>query len=336
MKLNTLTCAVAAVAIGATGFFVGRDASTLLPSLSLQLYQWDSEASDTWPSPFVRVEISRADKTTQPAYYLSAPQGDPKPLVVSLHTWSGDYTQHDPLAPLIQQAGWNYIHPNAQGPNNTPNACLSDRVIHDIDDAIQFALDQGHVDAKNIFVVGASGGGYTALGAYLRSRHTVRAYLAWVPISNLLAWFHQAPYHNEQYANDILACTDSRNGTLNEDEAKRRSPLYWPLPDKLPQRIELYAGIDDGHTGAVPISHTINFYNRIAGALGHDQNRVTEAAATQLLTRAIDRTLTVGVLGDRGVFYQQDTGPVSLSIFDGGHELLPAYSVARMRGMVGE
>ena len=104
--------------------------------------RWDNTRTEKWADGFALVTIrSSADATEQPAYFFKAAQGGaPKPLIVSLHTWSGDHAQSDPLAPIAKEAGWNYIHPGFRGPNSTPDACLSKKAIADIDDAIQYAI----------------------------------------------------------------------------------------------------------------------------------------------------------------------------------------------------
>src|SRR5690606_28898094 len=192
---------------------------------------------------FSLVQIpSTADGASQAAYFLPAKDGQPMPLLVSLHTWSGDYSQADPLAGPALQAGWNYIHPDFRGANKSTDACLSTKALSDIDDAIQYAIENGSVDPARIFVVGVSGGGYATLGSYLRSRHTVRAWLAWVPISDLAAWFYESQSRENQYAQDIINCT-SEDGEFDEEAASRRSPLRWDFPEKLSGRLEIYAGI---------------------------------------------------------------------------------------------
>src|SRR5690606_2644791 len=64
----------------------------------------------------------------------------PRPLVVSLHTWSGDYRQKDTLIHFCIHRGFHYIHPNFRGPNQNPEAMGSDKVVSDIDDAIDYLL----------------------------------------------------------------------------------------------------------------------------------------------------------------------------------------------------
>ncbi len=198
--------------------------------LTALIHRREALTTPTWPEGFSVVHIrSSADGSLQPAYFFAAPPGGAQPLVVSLHAWNGNYAQNDPLAARARHEGWNYIHPDVRGPNHTKEACLSQKGLSDVDDAIQYAIDNGAVDGGNIFVVGASGGGQATLGAYVTSRHRIKAFLAWVPISDLIAWFHQSQSRHTEYAAHILQCT-SDGMRLDENEARLRSPLFWDLP----------------------------------------------------------------------------------------------------------
>ncbi len=318
-----------------TSFIVGGLAGHYYPQIKFRLISkiniWDNTNTEDWIKVFSLVTIrSSVDDTEQLAYFFKVGSGNPRPLIVSLHTWSGDYSQNDPLASMSKDAGWNYIHPDFRGPNWTADACLSEKAIADIDDAIQYAIDNGNVDITNIFVVGASGGGYATLGTYLRTRHRVRAFFSWVPISDLSAWYHQSSNRKSKYAQDILKCT-SDGTALDEKEARLRSPLFWDVPDKPKGRLEIYAGINDGYTGNVPISHSILFYNHIAKHLGNQNNLVEQNDIIGLLTRGIDEQNDLGLLGTRKIYYRRDIDSLSLVIFDGGHEMLPEYCLERMK-----
>lgn len=313
------------------GVLLGHYYPQIKSRLSSTINKWDSTTAIDWPEDFSLVTIpSSADETEQAAYFLKAPFDTPKPLVVSLHTWSGDYSQNDPLAQMSKDAGWNYIHPNFRGPNWTIEACLSEKAIADIDDSIQYAIDNGNVDIANVFVVGASGGGYATLGMYLKTQHRVRAFLSWAPISDFSAWYHQSSSRSSKYAQDILKCT-SGGTVLDEKKARLRSPLFWDVPEKPKGRLEIYAGINDGYAGSVPISHSILFYNRIAQHLGNQDDLVAQDDIIKVLTRSIDDTIDLGMLRDRKVHYRRGTDLLLLTIFDGGHEMLPEYCFSRMK-----
>ena len=105
-------------------------------------------------------------------------------LIISLHTWSGDFAQKDPLISKILKEDWNYIHPNFRGFNNKPKACGSKFVVSDIDDAISFALENTNVDSSNIHIIGVSGGGFAIMLSYMKSKHKIRSFSTWVGISN--------------------------------------------------------------------------------------------------------------------------------------------------------
>ncbi len=312
---------------GLVGHYLPQIKSLLISKINTK----DNPSRTNWGDAFSLVKIqSSTDTSFQPAYFLASRPGTPKPLIVSLHTWSGDYASDDPLGEMARKEGWNHIHPDFRGPNRTIDACLSKKALSDMDDAIQYAKDNGHVDMNNIFVVGMSGGGYATLGSYLKTSHQVKAFLSWVPISDLSAWFHQSKNRNAKYAQDILQCT-SDGIVLDPNKARERSPMFWDMPVKPKGKLEIYAGINDGYTGSVPISHSIHFFNRIVEHYGYADSKVGQTDIVKLLTRGIDRNDHPGMIGDREVVYRRDTKPVSLVIFDGTHEMLTEYCFDRMK-----
>lgn len=324
------------LAIWVVAFFFGGIVVHYLPSIKAinisKINLWDNTLASEWNDGFSLIKIrSSADGSLQRAYFFSTSLKTLKPLIVSLHTWSGDYSQNDPLAAMAKQAGWNYIHPDFRGPNWTVDACLSNKALTDIDDAIQYAKDNGSVDTKNIFVVGVSGGGYAVLGSYLKSVHNIKAFLAWAPISDLSAWFHQSRNRNDKYARHILQCT-SDGIVFDQYKAIDRSPLFWNIPNKnLQGRLEIYAGIDDGYTGSVPISHSILFFNRLVSHYGYADKEVGEGDIVELLTHGYEKRGLLRKIDDREVIYEKDSGLVSLVIFEGSHEMLPEFCFKRMK-----
>lgn len=275
-------------------------------------------------------EVSIPGPAQQRAYFHQSRKS--APLVVSLHTWIGDFTEVDPIAELVRSEGWSYLHPDFQGPNRAPEACLSSRALEDIDDAIAFGLTQG-ADPDNVFVVGVSGGGYAALGAYVRSAHRVKAFLSWAPIADLEAWYHQSRAQRNGYVDQLLACT--RSGlTLDLAHAAERSPLRWPIPTQPRGRLEIFAGIDDGYVGSVPVTHAIAFFNRVARHTGFADAAVREDEILALASRAVDPKPGLGTIEGREVLFRSEAPPVSLVIFAGHHELLARHAVERIRLLV--
>jgi hypothetical protein len=108
---------------------------------------------------------SLADGSEQPAMFYAPASKEPVPLLVTLHTWSGDYRQddHEACAQWCLEKNWAYIHPNFRGPNRRPEATGSELVVQDIVDAVTYASQHGNIDPTRVYLVGTSGGGYTAL-----------------------------------------------------------------------------------------------------------------------------------------------------------------------------
>jgi len=296
-------------------------------------------SKDPWTSPFEEVSIrSTLDGNLQKAYFLKTDAPDPRPLVVSLHTWSGDYTQEDPLAELCLELDVNYIHPDFRGPNWTPKACCSELALSDIDDAIDFALENANVDKSDIKVIGVSGGGYATLAMFMKSRHAIRRYSAWVPISDLPAWYEESRIRDNQYADDILACTGSQDGSLDAAEAERRSPLYWKTPDGRLDGSELaiHAGVYDGIQGSVPITHSINFYNKVLADLYPGSGAAVSIEEKARLLESRKPLGDYGTIGGRKICLEKSHGNLRLVIFTGNHEMLPEAAIDNLHLTIGD
>ncbi|WP_420455693.1 GDSL-type esterase/lipase family protein [Rubrivirga sp.] len=292
---------------------------------------YDDPATDGWPDGVEAVEIARADGSHQPALLWRASRPG-RPLVVSLHTWSGDWRQRS--ASLIGQAmerDWNWVHPDFQGPNTQPTACGSDAVVSDLDDAIAFA--RAETEASEVRVVGSSGGGYAALVHLMRGAEPVDSYDAWVPITDLEAWHRESAARASKYHRDVLDCTGSEGGALDVAEARRRSPLWQPAPlGKLtyenPTRVRLYAGVRDGTDGSVPITHSLFFYDHLARSLAEESGEAPDGEdfvggdAAVLLASLGWPDPPARQIGGRDVLYERQSGPISLTVFQGRHEML--------------
>lgn len=304
-------------------------------------FEWDSSEKSGWTSSFEKVEIhSSADSTLQPAYFRKAQSDEPKPLIVSLHTWSGGYDQKDPMTADIEAKDLNYIHPHFRGFNNRPEAMVSRLVISDIDDAIEYAIENGNVDPDEIHIVGVSGGGMATIAAYMELSRPIKSFNAWVPISDIHAWYWESLGRRFNYASHIMAAI-GHDGKIDTEEARRRSPLFKPFPKEARKNaiLRIYAGIHDGHIGCVPISHSINFYNRIVGELKYGTDSLTEIyrfaeqdselVSKNLLMSLLEKRLCPenldsdeSLLG-RHVHLSRCSGNISLVIFEGEHEQIP-------------
>jgi len=292
--------------------------------------KFDDKQKVEWATEFEVVEIkSNLDTSHQKAYFYKSKSKNPKPLVVSLHTWSGYYDQHDPLAELCRSKNLNYIHPDFRGANFTKDACCSELALSDIDESITYAINNSNVDANEIYVIGGSGGGYATLSTFMKSKHNIRKFSAWASISDIVAWYNESSIRGNNYDENILTCTGSENGALNKLVAEQRSPVYWKTPINKVKHSDLYiyAGVYDGIQGSVPITHSINFYNKILSDLGVTDSSlyVTDKEKLQLLEYRAPLG-DYGKISGRNVCLIKNYKNIKLTIFEGNHEMLTEFA----------
>ena len=294
---------------------------------------WDNTISKSWPEGFAKTEIkSSADGSMQNAVFYKTLQTTPQPLIVSLHTWSGDYTQEDPLAKEVLLRDWNYIHPNFRGVNNNPEACGSDLVIPDIEDAIQYAIEHGNVDKSQVHIIGVSGGGYATLLAFMKINYPVRSFSAWASISNLEDWYWECKGRNLKYAKNLEMVTTNGNG-FNAAEARKRSPLFMKFqPEKRKGSfLNIYAGIHDGYTGSVPISQSVNMFNKLLLEMYPERTieLISDSLQLSLIRKQINPDLdTTLVMGGRKIHLIRELPNLSLILFEGTHEMIVPQALA--------
>ncbi|SDM22224.1 Prolyl oligopeptidase family protein [Daejeonella rubra] len=316
----------------ATGIFISQNETiwnTLKKPFSNTFTRFDDTSQTNWDPDFKVVDIkSTLDNSLQKAYFYKSNSTSPKPLVVSLHTWSGNYEQKDELAALSKTKDLNYIHPDFRGVNWTKDACCSDLALGDIDDAIDYAIKNSNVDLSRIYVIGVSGGGYATLATFMKSRHLIRRFSAWVPISDLPAWYAQSKIVGAKYAENIMDCTSSKD-SLNMDIAIKKSPIYWNTPvEKLnTSELNIYAGVYDGIQGSVPITHSINFYNKVLKDKLVSDSSIYVSDSEKLNLLEYRKALgDFGIIAGRKVFLKKQSGNLSLTIFEGNHEMLTEYA----------
>jgi len=270
-----------------------------------------------------------ADGTMQPAMFYAPEQDGPVPLVVALHTWSGNWKQttHQPIAEWCIEKHWAYIHPDFRGPNRRPEATGSPLVVADIVSAVEYAKKAARIDEKAVFLVGTSGGGYTALLVVGQHPEIWAGVSVWVPIVDLRSWYYEAP---DKYRRDIAASCGGPPGASDQIDRqyRARSPITY-LANAKGVRVHINAGIRDGHTGSVPVSHSLRAFNELAAAedrLSPEEIRyfVQRAAVPpHLASRLFDPSY-----GARQPLFRRTSGNVTVTIFDGGHELVPQAATA--------
>lgn len=270
---------------------------------------------------------SSLDNTAQPAMFYNAEAGTVAPLLVGLHTWGGDYTQNcEPYTRWCMQNKWNFIHPHFRGPNRTPEAMGSELVVQDIADAVKYALNNGKIDEQRIYLIGGSGGGYAALLMAGRHPEIWAGVSAWCSITDIKAWHAESRLRQSGYDMDIeKSCggdpaADKRAGA----EAVKRSACAY-LSKARTVNLDINAGIHDGHTGSVPVSHSLLAFNLAA----MPEDAISRADINYIVNnQAIPERFGIPaedpLYGKNKVLFRKTSGNARITIFDGSHDLIPA------------
>lgn len=278
----------------------------------------------------VRIAPREKDEPQPAMFYVppaAAPGGTAAPLLVALHTWSDGYDQATGAEYLraCRERGWVLIHPHFRGPNRRPEACASEQVVQDVLDAVAFAREQAQVDERRIYLTGVSGGGHLSLVMAHRAPQLWAGVSAWVPISDLAAWHRECRAAGREYARDLEGVCGGPPGTPTADaEYHRRSPLFFLAAARgLP--VDLNAGIHDGHTGSVPVSHTLHAWNALAAANGCPDQQFAAAAIDQICReRRVPAALAAAPESDperrHPVLLRRMAGAARVTLFEGGHE----------------
>lgn len=269
---------------------------------------------------------SSADGSKQPALFYSPDTQEPAPLLVGLHSWSTDYTTGvgSAYARWCMDLGWVFIYPNFRGPNRRPQATGSDLAVGDILSAVRYARDHARVDPRRVYLVGASGGGHAALMMAGRAPAVWTAVSAWVGISDLAAWHRECKAAGRHYWRDVVASCGGAPGESPEVDRQyaRRSPLtHLAAARGLP--LDINAGIRDGHTGSVPISHSLRAFN----VLADPADRLSEEQIGYFVEKAevppdLPKAEPDPDYGKSAPLFRRTSGQARVTIFRGGHAIV--------------
>ena len=121
---------------------INRRAALIVPVILLALVS--SVEAGNREKVWVR---SSVDQSEQPSYLILPakydPTAKPVPLLVSLHTWSGNLEQRNlELERAAERKGWIYLFPNFRGVNQQPLACGSATACQDILDAVEWVASK--------------------------------------------------------------------------------------------------------------------------------------------------------------------------------------------------
>lgn len=321
MELGMVRC-FASVSLGGLLLFLLLVTDTPLPA-----------AEPPWTMSPTEVRYpSAGDKTEQPAIFFAPRSAQPVPLVVALHSWSADYRQtgHKAIADWCVENGWAYIHPNFRGPNKRPEATGSELVVADIASAVEYAQGVANIDPEAVYLMGASGGGHASLLMAGRRPDLWAGVSAWVPISDLTAWHAECLAAGRKYHKDIAASCGGLPGASDAVDAqyRARSPLTH-LDAAKGLELHIAAGIHDGHTGSVPVSHTLRAFNELA----EEEDRLTDEEIEHFTQRAevpphLRREVNDPTYGNKPPLFRRVSGKAQVTIFEGGHEMVPSAVIA--------
>ncbi|MBA1273018.1 prolyl oligopeptidase family serine peptidase [Pseudomonas azotifigens] len=318
-----------------------RDTAGLqYPSEHLRVTRYPGELADadrdTWreQAPEIeRIEIaSSADDASQPALYYDSGSEREKPLLLVLHSWSTDYLQNIdiPLGQFAVANDWVFMHPNFRGQNDgRPESTASDLAIADMQDALDYALDNASIDRSRIYLLGYSGGALNAMHLASRNPDLFAGVSLWVPVYDLVSWYQWNAERGEKYAEEIAqACGgEPTPGTDAHDECAKRSAKSRIEDAAGKVRVRIAHGIGDQ---TVPPEQALHAYNDLAD----EADRISQEQIDQLMA---DRRVP-DALKERSIHAQEDharfdeadapvllhlkSGLAELILFDGEHDML--------------
>jgi pimeloyl-ACP methyl ester carboxylesterase len=252
-------------------------------------------------------------------------EGPPVPLLVFLHSWSGSIEQGPPWIAQAKKMGWALVAPDFRGPNRRPEACASDLAVQDVLDAVEHARREARIDETRIYLVGGSGGGHMALMMAARAPQVWAGVSSWCPITDIAAWHAESSARKNNYARMMEQSCGGPPGPATEAEYRRRSPLFHLAAAKgVP--IDISTGIHDGHTGSVPVSHTLRAFNALAA-----EEHLLPDIASLVRDRGIPEGLRSEKQDDperaKAVLFRRVSGNARVTLFEGGHDSEPTAAV---------
>ncbi|NUM52300.1 MAG: prolyl oligopeptidase family serine peptidase [Candidatus Hydrogenedentes bacterium] len=272
---------------------------------------------------------STLDGALQPCVFIPARGTGPRPLLVYLHPWRHGYdTDSRRWQAEAKARDWHFLAPHFRGPNKRPQACASRLARQDVLDAVAFVKGKHPVDPRRIYAGGVSGGAHMALVMAAEVPEMWAGVSAWCAVTDLARFYDECVAQGAKaYRHIVKVCGGAPGSSPRVDEELRyRSPLFHMARAKdVP--IDISHGIRDGQPRGIGIQHSIWAFNALAEARGdtpvpHDQLdalcRRENAAPGPVQDETYGRT----------IYLRRTSGLSRLTIFEGGHEDLPAAACA--------
>ena len=147
---------------------------------------------------------------------------------------------------------------------------------------------------------------------------------AWVPISDLAAWHAESTVRKNNYAKMLEQSCGGAPSPATEAEYRHRSPLFH-LASAKGVPLDINTGIHDGHTGSVPVSHSLLAFNVLAAP-----DKQVSPADIDFMVREqrIPATLAGETQSDperqKATLFRRSSGNARVTVFEGGHDSEPS------------
>lgn len=163
---------------------------------------------------------------------------------------------------------------------------------------------------------------------------------AWVGISDVAGWyrFHVKDGKPQKYAQMILKCFGNPPGesAATDAEYRDRSPLFH-LNSVGGLAVDIFAGVNDGHTGSVPVKQSLLAFNAIASGNSDpivSTREIEELWHKRKLLKPKASDQQADALLGRKVYLRRVSKQSRVTIFEGGHESIPEAACEWLAGQV--
>ena len=323
VMLAALIAGAAETAVPENSFATGKSAKA--PAAAKKKAAKKAKPSVNAPTKEITYLCSY-DNSQQPALILEAKSKEPRPLFVTLHTWSAEYKQcRTSYAGHLVKHDVHMIAPNFRGRNTVGNKLSmgSDAAVSDILDAVKYMQQNYNVDNSRIYLIGGSGGGFMSLLTSSRSRDIWAGVSSWCPISDIVKWheyYSPAPGSAKGYGINIEKNIGSpQTDEKAKAEAIHRSPVTHLEGVTYP--LDISHGVFDR---VVPVEHAVWAFNKVAAP----EDRFTEAEIEAIKNIYKTRKTPEGFpevsekFGKYKIYVRRTSGNVRINLFHAGHSIL--------------